>query len=89
MNGTVNRRDFIRLLAAGSAGLVFGAQLDLLPHHAAAAASRMQLAAVPVSDTGFSPNLFLTITPADEVIITSPALRNGPGRAHRAGYVHS
>jgi isoquinoline 1-oxidoreductase subunit beta len=79
MNGTVNRRDFIRLLAVGSAGLVFGAQLDLLPHHAAAAASRMQLAAVPVSDTGFSPNLFLTITPADDVIITIQRSEMGQG----------
>lgn len=78
MNATINRRDFVRLLAASSAGLVFGAQLDLQPRLAAAARHTPGAKApAPVAD--FTPNLFLTITPAGEVVITVQRSEMGQG----------
>lgn len=79
MNGTINRRDFVRLLAAGSAGLVFGAQFDLLARPAAAAtqAPVYRTSYVPAAD--FTPNLFLTITPENKVVITVQRSEMGQG----------
>jgi isoquinoline 1-oxidoreductase subunit beta len=79
MNGTINRRDFVRLLVAGSAGLVFGAQLDLLPKPAAAATHAALYGPTPAPAADFTPNLFLTITPEDEVIVTVQRSEMGQG----------
>ncbi len=78
MNGTINRRDFVRLLAAGSAGLVFGAQLDFLPRTAAASHAPLSPAA-PAAAADFTPNLFLTITPENEVVVTVHRSEMGQG----------
>lgn len=74
---TINRRDFLKLGLGGSAGLVLG---FTLPHAAKAGmAGPGQAGSTVITDSGFSPNAFLSIAPDNTVTIISKHLEMGQG----------